>query len=649
MTPEKLLIGVVAFITACRADTLTNEDLGGTTGSATETDTDSTTETDTTTDTETETTTDTETGDDPIPPECSDGIVDPDEECDDGNFVDDDGCTNACTLPLCGDAIVQANEACDAGPDNGPGQPCNASCQLNVCGDADVGPGESCDDGNAVDDDACPNNCILASCGNGVFDVGEECEDGDMDATDGCTNACLFPICGDGVTWAGHEACDDGNLIEDDECTTQCELASCGDDILQAGEECEDGNQQANDGCFQCLEQRVLTLEILHDATCVQLDTSAVRCWGNSAFGQLGHGNTLTIGDDEHPYAAGDLDPGGVVVELDSRGGHSCVRLEGGSVRCWGTNVYGELGYGNLEHVGDDEPAGSAGDVDVGGNVIQLAVGGIHTCVLLDTGSVRCWGAGIPGTLGYGNTDDIGDDELPSSVGDVDIGGTVVALRAGDVHTCALLDTGAVRCWGGGGGDSAGLGYGNNETIGDDESPASAGDVDVGGNVVDLSLGHGHTCALLDTGAVRCWGANNYGQLGYGHTLTIGDNEVPATAGDVPLGGLATQISAQSRHVCALLVGGTVRCWGYGYKGRLGYGNELNIGDNETPASVGDVNVGGIVESVHAGGLHTCVLLTTGVVRCWGWNQTGELGLANFDTIGDNEAPAVAQNVEVFG
>ena len=78
------------------------------------------------------------------------------------------------------------------------------------------------------------------------------------------------------------------------------------------------------------------------------------------------------------------------------------------------------------------------------------------------------------------------------------------------------------------------LGYGHTNNIGDDETPASAGDVNVGGVVVGLGLGRYHTCALLDGGSVRCWGHNNYGQLGYGHTTPIGDDEPPASAGDVP-------------------------------------------------------------------------------------------------------------------
>jgi hypothetical protein len=216
--------------------------------------------------------------------------------------------------------------------------------------------------------------------------------------------------------------------------------------------------------------------------------------------------------------------------------------------------------------------------VNVGGTVTQIAAGKHHTCALLDTGDVRCWGEGANGRLGYGNAITIGDNESPASAGSVDVGGTVTQIVAGEDHTCALLDTGSVRCWGIGA--SGRLGYGNTNDIGDNETPADVGDVTVGGTVTQIDAGVFHTCTLLDTGAVRCWGTGGAGRLGYGNSTTIGDDETPADAGNVDIGGAVTQI-----------VTGTVRCWGSSSNGTLGYGNNEIIGDNETPASVGDVDI----------------------------------------------------------
>jgi alpha-tubulin suppressor-like RCC1 family protein len=193
------------------------------------------------------------------------------------------------------------------------------------------------------------------------------------------------------------------------------------------------------------------------------------------------------------------------------------------------------LGYGNKNTIGDDETPATAGDVNLGGTAVQVAAGAAHTCALLDTGEVRCWGVGNSGALGYGNQNDIGDDEVPASAGAVAVGGRVIELSSGGTaNTCALLEGGRVRCWGSGAFGQNG--YGNTQNIGDDETPASAGDVDVGGPVVQLDSAIFKTCALLDSGRVRCWGNGGFGALGYGNGETIiGDDETPASAGDVPL------------------------------------------------------------------------------------------------------------------
>jgi alpha-tubulin suppressor-like RCC1 family protein len=257
-------------------------------------------------------------------------------------------------------------------------------------------------------------------------------------------------------------------------------------------------------------------------------------------------------------------------------------------VRCFGNGSLGRLGYASENDLGDNETPATAGDLEIGGAVVQLAAGGDHSCVVLDKGAVRCWGSGIEGQLGYGNFDNIGDDETPAFAGDVNLGGLATQVVTGSLHTCALLDNGAVRCWGNN--LSGQLGYGNTTSIGGVNTPAQVGDIPLGATATQLAAGRFHTCALLDTGNVRCWGNNFEGQLGYGNTLFIGDNETPETAGDVDLGGATVvQIGAGAAHTCALLDTGAVRCWGAAFFGRLGTGNEINIGDDETPAGLGDI------------------------------------------------------------
>ncbi len=116
--------------------------------------------------------------------------------------------------------------------------------------------------------------------------------------------------------------------------------------------------------------------------------------------------------------------------------------------------------------------------------------------------------------------------------------------------------------------------------------------MDVGGAITQIVAGGEHTCALLTTEDVRCWGQNEFGQLGYGNTEIIGNNEVPSSVPVVNVGGTVTRLVAGQEHTCALLTTGDVRCWGAGFNGRLGYGGgHIRIGDDEAPAFAGDVPV----------------------------------------------------------
>jgi alpha-tubulin suppressor-like RCC1 family protein len=333
----------------------------------------------------------------------------------------------------------------------------------------------------------------------------------------------------------------------------------------------------------------VAAIDVGNQHTCVLMNRGAVRCWGAGSLGQLGAGNMSWIGDDETAASAVDVPFGAVPVHLATGSLHSCAALTTGAVYCWGSGLNGRLGYGSTSNLGDSEPITSLGPLALVGSAAQVTAGDAHSCALMDTGAVRCWGSGTGGRLGYVNTVPVGDDETLAALGDIDLGGPAVQIVAGGRHTCARLDSGAVRCWGEG--TYGALGYGNSSNVGDDETPASVGDVPLGGLAIDLAAGDQHTCAVMTTGAVRCWGRGMWGALGYGNTTTIGDDEPAMAAGEVPLGASAVQVAAGERHSCARLDTGQVRCWGEGAQGKLGYGNQTAIGDDEAPSSVGDVPV----------------------------------------------------------
>jgi alpha-tubulin suppressor-like RCC1 family protein len=378
--------------------------------------------------------------------------------------------------------------------------------------------------------------------------------------------------------------------------------------------------------------------------TCV-LDRRSVKCWGYNEYGQLGQGNVDTIGDDELPSAIGFIDVGGFVESVGAGGDTSCAVLMGGDVRCWGLGAFGQLGYASTENVGDDQLPSAVGPVTVGGAVGQVSAGGSHTCALLDDGTVRCWGQNQFGQLGYEGYEDIGDNERPDEAGPVDLGGEPVEqVSVGGYHTCVILAGGAVRCWGANGNGQLGLGH--TRAIGDDEPVLTVDEVSIGDEAVQIAAGLNHTCAVLAAGTVRCWGDGGRGRLGYGGTEPIGDNELPMSAGPVNLGAEAAQVVAGNDFTCALLVDGAVRCWGANGNGQLGADHARDIGDTEDPADEPVVDVGGRVVSLAAGAQHVCALLDTGAVRCWGHNSFGQLGYGHTENIGDDERPSSAGDVD---
>ncbi len=391
--------------------------------------------------------------------------------------------------------------------------------------------------------------------------------------------------------------------------------------------------------------------------TCVVLTDETVRCWGYGAHGALGYGNTNWVGDDETPGSVGpvDIGVGRKAVAIATGNEHTCALLDNGSVGCWGSGEHGALGHGDTKTIGDDETPASVGPVDLGAGrkAVAITAGVAFTCALLDNGRVRCWGYGADGQLGYGATNDIGDDETPGSVGPIDLGAgrKAVAISAGDLHACAILDNGRVRCWGFN--QYGQLGNGSTSNVGDNETPGSVAPVALGAGrkALAISAGAYHTCALLDNGRVRCWGSGSHGQVGYGNTDTIGDDETPDSAGYVDLGAgrRALAISAGGYDTCALLDGGAVRCWGEGDGGELGYGNRNSIGEDETPGGFGPVDLIRPAVAISVGPVHACAVLDNGRIRCWGHGLEGQLGYGNTDTVGDNETPASVRPVLAGG
>lgn len=415
--------------------------------------------------------------------------------------------------------------------------------------------------------------------------------------------------------------------------------AICGDGVVETGEACDDGNTLPGDTCgATCTPTNIIDIGIGSYFTCIAFATGEVRCWGRGDSGSLGQGSPEDRGDQPNELPVPDIELGGHTTMLGTGGGHTCVRLDNGRARCWGYGFDGALGYGTTTSLGGLPGDLPTPDVDIDADVQQIAGGGGHTCVIVTGGKVRCWGFGNSGQLGYGTS------ESTYSPPEMDVPGIDGAdqLALGYAHTC-VLQAGQVLCWGRN--DSGQLGLGNIDDVGDDpgELPAA---IDLDGLALQIAAGFDHTCALLDGGKVRCWGNNNAGKLGNGAPgEPVGDDPgdlppVDVNLDDVP----AAQVVAGIDHTCARLTTGAVKCWGKGDDGALGYGATLSIQlpDDFPPP---DVDLGGDAALLGAHlGQFNCALLTDGTLRCWGQNVRGQLGHGHTNTIGDdfNETPAAA-------
>jgi len=446
------------------------------------------------------------------------------------------------------------------------------------------------------------------------------------------------------TTEGDSEECDRGFRCDGRECVE----IICGDGLVHGDEQCDDTNLDDGDGCDADCTFTEVVIDVSYRSTCALIEGGRVRCWGMNASGQLGYGNTDTIGDDELPYEVGDVQLPGPVIQLQSGDDFTCGRLASKTdVVCWGLNNVGQLGYGNTVTIGDDEFPSTLSPVSVGADVDFITTGGSHACVITAAGQVKCWGAG-GAQLGYGNTDTIGDDELPSDVGNVQVGAAIVDLSGGIGQTCVITSGGGIRCWGPG--FNGQLGYGNTDTIGDDETPDSVGVLAFDEDAIQISAGLDHTCALFEGGAVRCWGAAFNGQLGQGNTDALGDDEPATTIAPitVPLEGVAVAVAAGDSHNCVLDSLGQLACWGANSNGELGLGHTDIIGDDEPAQATMPIDFELPVRQLDAGGSHTCAVLEDYRVYCWGWNAQGQLGLGHTDNVGDDELPAEAGQVQLF-
>lgn len=346
--------------------------------------------------------------------------------------------------------------------------------------------------------------------------------------------------------------------------------------------------------------------------------------------------------------------PSSNAVAISAGGIHGCALRATGAVECWGYNARWQLGVDTTPKYRSPIPLPVT---DLSSGVAAIDVGGLHSCAVTSSGAPLCWGGNFYGQLGDTTLDDtfeptaphgltsgiavisgggwhtcavttagaalcwglnsdgsLGDgtnDPRLSPVGVSGLGSGVKTISAGDAHTCAVTTGGAAFCWG----DNL-FGQLGNGTQADSWTPVAVKGLSSG--VVGISAGEKHTCALLSGGSVRCWGARDYGQVGDGH-FSVERQTTPVTVGGLAPG--VASLSAGREHTCAATKAGVAKCWGRGDWGQVGDGQKK---DRSRPVTVDFLSSG--VTAVAAGGLHSCAITVTGAALCWGSDEDGELG-----------------------
>ena len=327
-------------------------------------------------------------------------------------------------------------------------------------------------------------------------------------------------------------------------------------------------------------------------STCALLNTGAVKCWGYNVSGQVGDGTTT---DQPTPTDVSGLSSG--VASLDGKNLMMCALLSTGGLKCWGENGYGQLGNGTFT-----APLVPVNVSGLTSGVLSFSVGSFGSCATLSAGGIKCWGSYLGPLLGNG-IESFADRP-------VDLSGfatTVSAVSIGWKHTCSLLSNGGVQCFGINSDGQLGDGTTVSRTTPSYVSGLSSG-------VSKIASAESSNCAILNTGALKCWGDNSSGQLGDG---TTNDRSAPVQVSGLTSG--VSEVAVGGEFACAI-VSGAVKCWGANYAGQLGDGSNT---DSSVPVSVAGIST---AVKLGAGYYHACAVLGDASVKCWGTNSSGQLG-----------------------
>lgn len=334
--------------------------------------------------------------------------------------------------------------------------------------------------------------------------------------------------------------------------------------------------------------------------SCALTNAGGVKCWGDNRYGQLGDGTTTSR---TTPVDVTGLTSGVEYLYLSALS--SCARLNSGAFKCWGNNQNGQLGDSTQIH------RSTAVDVTITSNIRDLSLGESNTCALKSDSSAVCWG--------YNSNIQLNSTSRYLAVPVAYPVSSLIAHRNGMSFQCSLAASGSVQCRGLRTSGQTGEALAENAAT---MSPSIKTQL-LGTSTIaeDISVGREHLCFTTSAHKVYCLGSNDAGELGDGFSTTGALAGQSKAVEVLDLSGIADKAAVGQNHSCVLTTAGAVSCWGDNTFGQLGDAGNVS---RFSPAYVSGLTSG--VAALTVGSHHSCVLTTTGGVKCWGRNNLGQLG-----------------------